>query len=245
MNANIINFDGIRFFNEDYNFIIRLLKKKKGYLAIPAASSLALIEKNLKYKEALQKSTAAIFDSGYFCLLIKILKFINVKKFSGYKFIKNFLSDNYFKKKKILLLDPSTKSSKINNLFLKSKKFKFIKNYICPKYSTNNIFDKNLLNIINNYKPKIIICNIAGGVQEILACYIHRNLKNKTIIICSGAALSFFTGEQAKIGDFYDYFYLGWFKRFLFRPTIFIKRILISIPLIWLVINKKIHILPN
>jgi UDP-N-acetyl-D-mannosaminuronic acid transferase (WecB/TagA/CpsF family) len=113
MNANIINFDGIRFFNEDYNFIIRLLKKKKGYLVIPGASSLVFIEKNLKYKEALQKSTAAIFDSGYFCLLIKILKFINVKKFSGYKFMKNFLSDNYFKKKKNFVI------RSINKIFKK------------------------------------------------------------------------------------------------------------------------------
>jgi UDP-N-acetyl-D-mannosaminuronic acid transferase (WecB/TagA/CpsF family) len=242
MKNKVLNFEKIKFFNAEYNFIIKLLIKKKGYLVMPAASSLVDIARFKNYKIALQKSTAALFDSGYFCIILLIMKFKYFNKFSGYKFIGFFLNDHSLKYKKILCLSPSLRSAKINDLFLKSKNFKFIKNYACPKYNLNNLRDINLLNIINKYKPEIIISNIGGTVQEVLAFYINNNINNKTIIICSGAALSFYTGEQASITPIIDQFYLGWLKRLLFKPKVFYKRIIKSIPLFFLVISKKIVI---
>ena len=38
--------------------------------------------------------------------------------------------------------------------------------------------------------------NIAGGEQEILGAFIRRQLNFKTTIICTGAAISFFTGNR-------------------------------------------------
>jgi N-acetylglucosaminyldiphosphoundecaprenol N-acetyl-beta-D-mannosaminyltransferase len=224
MKVRILSFAKINFFEADYNYIIKLLIKKRGYLVMPAASSLVNIDKDKEYKIALEKSTAALLDSGFFCIILLIKKFKFFEKFSGYRFIDQFLKDNSMKYKKILSLDPSTKSSKINNKFLKSKKFKFIKNYACPKYSVTRVKDINLLKIINKYKPDIIISNIGGGIQEKLAFYISQNIKNQ-IIICSGAAISFFTGEQARITPIVDRLYLGWLKRFFFDPTKFYKRI--------------------
>jgi len=242
MKIRILSFKKINFFEADYNYIIRLLTKKGGFLVMPAASSLVKINSHSQYKRALQQSTAALFDSGFFCIILLTIKFIFFKKFSGYKFISFFLDDKNLKRKTILCLDPSIKSANINNLFLRSKKFKFIKNYICPKYSINNIRDKELLNIINKYKPQIILSNIGGGVQEILASYINKNIYYKPMIICSGAALSFFTGEQANITYLVDKYYLGWLKRLFFNPKIYYKRILSSVPLIYMVIQTKINI---
>jgi hypothetical protein len=133
MSVRVLRFSKINFFEAEYEYIIKLLFKKKGYLVMPAASSLKEIYKNSSYKLALQKSTAALFDSGFFCLLLLITKFIFFNKFSGYKFFKLLSNDNNLKNKKILCLDPSTESAKKNYLFLKSKNFMFISNYICPR----------------------------------------------------------------------------------------------------------------
>ena len=239
MNKKIFHFYGVKFFDVNYKFILRLLNKKKGYLVMPAASSLVDISRNSRYAASLRNSTAAIFDSGFFCLLIKIFKFCNIKKFSGYKFINLFLKDSSVKNKKILLLNSSTKSEKINYVFLKSKKFKYLKSYVCPIYNNRNIVDQKLFNIINIYKPQIIIMNISGGKQEILAHEVIKNVENKMIIICSGAAISFFTGEQAQIGEIYDFLYLGWFKRLLKDPKKYYSRLIKSLNLLTLVFKAS------
>jgi len=242
MKSKIVHFFGIKFFDVNYNFIIRLIKMKKGYLVMPAASALVDVSKNLKYLNSLRNSTAALLDSGFFCILIKIFKFYNVTKFSGYKFIKFFLDDSSLKNKKILLCNSSIKEDKFNYLFLKSKKFKFIKSYVCPMYSNINIIDRKLFNIINIYKPEIILLNIGGGIQEVLAYHIKKNIKIKTIIICSGAAISFFTGTQTKVGDIYDSLYLGWFRRFMDKPYQYSPRIIKSLLLFLVVVKTKIRI---
>ena len=240
----ILNFNGIKFYDVDYKTCLNLLNKKGGYLVIPAASSLSTIEYNKKYYLALKKSTIAIFDSGLFCLSLFLFKNIFFKKFSGYRFIKYFLIDKDVKNKKILLLNPSAQEARYNIKYLKKKKFKFIMSYVCPIYNEKTLSNDLLLfKKINKYKPEIIIINIGGGIQEVLALSIKNNVRLKTICICSGAALSFFTGQGARISDFIDNYYLGWFMRILKNTKIFLKRILKSITLISLVLNSKIHVL--
>ena len=85
--------------------------------------------------------------------------------------------------------------------------------------------------------------NIGGGKQEILGLYLKSNLKIKTTILCTGAAISFFTKDQAPINSFIDKFYLGWFVRLIFNPLIFSKRYLYSLKLIPMVIFSKIKII--
>ena len=56
--------------------------------------------------------------------------------------------------------------------------------------------------------------------------------KQKTIIICTGAAISFLTKVQAPINVFYDKLYLGWLIRFIHKPKSFFPRIIQSFNLI-------------
>ena len=80
----------ITFVNGDYNYIIS--KLYKGCLMIvPSGPGLATIGKDLRYTEAVQFADFAIPDSGYMILLLRIFKGIKIKKFSGYKFLKQFL----------------------------------------------------------------------------------------------------------------------------------------------------------
>jgi UDP-N-acetyl-D-mannosaminuronic acid transferase (WecB/TagA/CpsF family) len=245
MENRIINFLGINFHEAKYQTIINKLKKKGGYLVIPAASALAMYNENKRYQKSLVKSTIAIFDSSFFCFLLLIFKFKKIQKYSGYRFIKNFISDLSMKNKKILLLECSDKDKTINLLYFKSKKFRFVKNYVCPIYNPNSkkIRDKYLIKFVKSYRPKIIISNIGGLIQEPLALYIKNNVKHKCAIICSGAALSFITGSGAKITNFIDYLNLGWLMRIIFDPVTFIPRIFFSLKLVPLVLKNKIKIL--
>jgi N-acetylglucosaminyldiphosphoundecaprenol N-acetyl-beta-D-mannosaminyltransferase len=242
MKIKILKFFGIKFYDIDYKTCLDLLNAKKGYIVMPAASSLSQINNNIIYRKSLQQSTVAIFDSGFFCLCLTFIKFLKFRKFSGYKFLNFFLNDENLKKKKILSLDPSEIDMKLNKYYIKSKKFKLLRNYICPIYNKKKIVDINLLNLINKYKPDYVIINIAGEVQEPLALYIKNNSSCRPVSICTGAAISFFTGSQAKVTDFIDNFYLGWFARILHNPK-YIIRIFQSIKLIRIIFFSKVKVL--
>ena len=230
MKSKIINFYGVKFYNQDFKKLISILDNG-GYLVAPAASALSSIRTNNKYLEALQKSSIAILDSGFFCILLKIFKKKKVKKYSGYLFLKTFIDYLPIKKKKILLVDPNYLESKENLIYLKKKNFNNIKSYIAPIYG-KKIEDYKLLKIINSYKPKYVIINIGGETQEILALFLNKNLKINTSIICTGAAIAFLTKRQAPINDFVDKYYLGWFVRLIYNPRVYFSRILNSLKLI-------------
>ena len=72
--------------------------------------------------------------------------------------------------------------------------------------------------------------------------YQNKNLKKKSIILCTGGAISFFTGDQAPINNFIDKFYLGWLVRLIYNPLIFIKRYIYALKLIPMVFLNKIKI---
>ena len=201
---------------------------KKGLFVFPAGPALASIERYNKYYESVRKADLVFFDSGFFVLLLKILKNINVNKFSGYKFLNLFFI--YLKKNKnktIFCIDPNPKFSQSNKNLFKKLGIKKIYNYLAPKYEIRNFSDQKLLNKIKKISPDFILTNIGGGKQEILGLYLKKNLKKKTTILCTGAAISFFTKDQAPINSWIDKSYLGWLVRMLFNPLIFLKDICI------------------
>ena len=238
-----IIFKNIKFYNINTKnfdkFIIR-----KGLFVFPAGPALASIEESSKYYNSLRKADYAFFDSGFFVLLLKVLKNINVSKFSGYKFLNlffDYLKKN--KKKSVFCVDPNFQFSKSNKDFLKSLGIKKIYNYIAPKYNVDRISDNELLRQIKKVKPDFILTNIGGGRQEILGLYLKEQLKIKTTILCTGAAISFFTKDQAPINAMIDQLYLGWFLRLIFNPIIFLRRYFYSLRLIPMVIFSKIKVI--
>jgi N-acetylglucosaminyldiphosphoundecaprenol N-acetyl-beta-D-mannosaminyltransferase len=221
--TKVITFNGIKFLNlsaRDFPNIIN----KKGLFVFPAAPALINIEKDRIYKNALKNSDIVFFDSGYFVILL-LLKGIIVKKFSGLKFFDLFINYNQIKKNKIFLIDPDFKNSKINKKLFNQNGFKNIKNYVAPVYN-KNFNDQKLLNKIIKFKPRYIFINLGGGIQEKLGLFLKIKLSKLTTIICTGAAISFFTGQQARIPYYIDKIYLGWLFRILYNPKIFLKRYL-------------------
>ena len=206
---------------------------KGGVLVAPAASALTDINNNKDYYKALKNSDIAILDSGFFCILLRVFKQYKVIKLSGFLFLRRFLF-NFKKNKKIFLVNPSIKENKTNSKYLRNLGIRNFKSYISPIYK--KIEDKNLLKKINEFKPHYIMINLGGGIQEILGVYIKNNIKFKSSIMCTGAAIAFLTGEQAPINKYVDRAYLGWLVRFLWNPKKYYKRTLKSFSLIKLFI---------
>ena len=236
MEDNIINFKGIKFYNYNFAKIFTVIDEG-GYLVAPAASALTSISDNKIYHESLIQSDVAILDSGFFCVLLRIFKGKKVTKYSGYLFLKNFLSLNFSKEIKFLSIDPTQEDSKANILYLKSKNITNLKNYVAPQYDSEDIIDNNLLEEINRLQPRYIIVNLSGGIQESLALYIKKNIKHKTSILCTGAAIAFLTKRQAPINDLIDKLYLGWLARIFFNPKKALLRTIKSLDLVKQVIN--------
>lgn len=217
---------------------------RKGLFVFPAGPALASIDHSPKYHESLIKADFVFFDSGFFVLLLRFLKNLKVSKFSGYKFLNlffNYLKKN--KKKSIFCIDPNLKFSRSNKNFLKNLGVQKIYNYLAPDYQLKSLSDKKLLKLIKKFRPDFILTNIGGGKQEILGLYLKKNLKIKTTILCTGAAISFFTKDQAPINSLIDRLYLGWFVRLIFNPLIFSKRYLYSLLLVPMVVFSKIKII--
>ena len=217
---------------------------RKGLFVFPAGPALASIDHSPKYHESLIKADFVFFDSGFFVLLLRFLKNLKVSKFSGYKFLNlffNYLKKN--KKKSIFCIDPNLKFSRSNKNFLKNLGVQKIYNYLAPDYQLKSLSDKKLLKLIKKFRPDFVLTNIGGGKQEILGLYLKKNLKIKTTILCTGAAISFFTKDQAPINNLIDRLYLGWFVRLIFNPLIFSKRYLYSLLLVPMVIFSKIKII--
>ena len=236
---NTIKIFDINFIDEEFKIIKKLLDKG-GLLVLPSGPGLCKIKDDAKYYKSLKNADLVLFDSGYLCLLLKVLKGINVNKFSGYKFFKNFIeSINKKKKQNFFLIDPSHEQSLKNKKFFKMKKINKVCHYVAPVYK-KDIRDLKLLNIIKKKKPKYVIINLGGGTQEILGYYLKKNLRYKPSIICSGAAISFFTKEQAPLNNFLDNIYLGWLIRIIFNPLIFLPRYLSAFKLFFIVLNAKI-----
>ena len=241
--ASKIIFKKITFSNLDYKKFNKYILNK-GLFVFPAGPALATINDSKEYHESIRKADFVFFDSGFFVLLLKIFKNVSVDKFSGYKFLNlffNYLKKN--KKKKIFCIDPNLNFSYSNKQYIKNLGVKKVYNYVAPKYNPKKIIDKKLLKLINKIKPNIIVINIGGGIQEILGLYLREKLRIKSTILCTGGAISFFTGDQAPINSFVDKYYLGWLIRLIFNPTIFFKRYFLGLKLVPMVIFNKVRII--
>ena len=199
MNKNkIVKIFGINFIDAKYKTIKSLLDKG-GLLVLPSGPGLSDIKNNTEYHKALKNADIALFDSGYLSLLLR-LKGIKVNKFSGYHFFKKLIvSLQNERNKKIFLVDPNHKQSKINKEFLQSKKISKIYQYVAPLYKKNKIQDLKLLNKIKKIRPEYIIINIGGGVQEILGNYLE--FKEHDASFIRYLAASFSCKAAIKAGD--------------------------------------------
>ena len=81
--------------------------------------------------------------------------------------------------------------------------------------------------------------NLAGGKQEVLGAWLRERLEPSPGIVCTGAAVAFLAGTQAKIPVWADRSGLGWLMRCLYEPRKFIPRYWSALPLLGMVARYR------
>ena len=235
----------IRFIDAKFSELFDELNKG-GSMVVPAAPALANINVDKRYHQSLISSNFAIFDSGFLCLALLVMKGVKVQRISGLEFIREFLKEiKNFPQNSIFLVDPSSSDSEANRSLLENYKYTLSNSYqyIAPNYGTDEIEDDFLLNLLSNLKPKYIMINIGGGVQEKLGAYLQKNLFDfNPSIICTGAAIAFLTGKQTKIPVIVDKLYLGWLARCLSNHKRFVPRYIQGFKILPLLLKEKIDL---
>ena len=232
---------GISFFNGSSQEALLALHKNGGLLTAPSGPGLANIPNDRVYYESLLNSDIVIPDSGYMVMVWNLISGNKIKRLSGLKLIDTFLDEfSVIVNDTILLINPTKEEEDANIALLNSKGFNVTKknSYIAPFYS-KVIIDPQLLQIIELKKPKWILINIGGGVQEILGYYLKKTVTYNPAILCTGAAIAFKTGKQVNIPKWADQLFLGWLIRILSNPSVYLPRYLSSFKLFFILLKYK------
>ena len=242
---HLFNLFNIPFINGDYqNAYDKLVKGQ--FMVVPSGPGLSTIDKEEKYWNALKGADFAIPDSGLMIILARLFFNLRIKKLSGPKFLRLFLKEEVLKKQGVLFsVDPSEQESKVNNKYLNDVGVNIGKtnHYVSPFYDKKDISDEKLIEILESLeiRPKFLLLNLGGGVQERLGFYIKKNLSYKIGIICTGAAIAFETGQQARLPKWLDDLYLGWLVRIFQNPKQFSKRYFNAFRLVYVFYLCKIN----
>ncbi len=226
MSTNTVKILGINFFNGEVADVVDRVKRG-GLLVVPAAPALSTINTDKQYYRSLQNADIVIPDSGYMSMLWNLTNRTKINRISGLEFLVAFLADESVKtSSQIIMVDPREKEAYLNLRFMQQKGFAIDEesSYIAPMYAKEKVEDPALLQIIQERKPKYVIINLGGGVQEKLGNYLQANLNYEPGIICTGAAIAFLTGQQANIPIWADKLYIGWLFRCMEKPNLFIPR---------------------
>ena len=235
----------INFINGIYSEAFSRLREGN-FMVVPSGPGLSTIDKDIKYWEALRGADFAIPDSSLMVILARFFLNLKVKKLSGPKFFRKFVNEKILQQHAMLFcVDPNVSESKRNRQYLNSKGIPITSEYqyVSPYYKKDNIVDYKLLEILESLqeKPRFLLINVGGGVQERLGYFIKNNLSYKIGIICTGAAIAFETGSRAKLPKWIDNMYLGWLARIIQHPKLFLMRFLKAFRLVYVFYLCKIN----
>jgi UDP-N-acetyl-D-mannosaminuronic acid transferase (WecB/TagA/CpsF family) len=181
----------------------------------------------------------AIVDGGYVALILRVLG-RRVPRISGLQILEKTIDNSgegvvSMKKRKILWVVPSAEEESRIQSYLAGKGFAEERQsfYQAPFYQNDTEFkDEILIDKVRTSAPDWVVICLGGGRQEKLGYYLRQSHEgggerpNGPAIICTGAAIAFFTGGQAKIPKWADRLYLGWFFRICEKPRVFLPRYL-------------------
>jgi UDP-N-acetyl-D-mannosaminuronic acid transferase (WecB/TagA/CpsF family) len=217
---------GINFFVGGMSELLELCAEGR-FIVVPAAPALADLPTDSAYRESVEKSDFAITDSAFMVLLWRFLTRQNLRRISGLKFLRGLLAGTELHKTgSSLWVMPSKHEMEVNLAWLNQNDCPVTPEecFVAPIYPKGAISDASMLSWVETHKPRYIIINLGGGVQERLGFYLKEKLSYRPSIICVGAAVAFLSGLQANIPAWADTWMLGWLFRCLHAPRKFIPR---------------------
>jgi exopolysaccharide biosynthesis WecB/TagA/CpsF family protein len=216
---------GVNFFIGDvWEAVDRV--SRGGLLVVPAAPALKDIALNLRYREALTGADVVIPDSAFMVLTWNLVEGDSISRLSGLKYLRELLKRSDLREPgNTLWVMARPESAKKNLAWLSEQGIEVPDEciYNAPLYGPN-VLDENLRLRINELRPQHVVITVGGGVQECLGLYLKQNLSYLPAIHCIGAAIAFLSGDQVRIPEWADRFYLGWLFRCLSSPKTYVRR---------------------
>ena len=237
---------GIQFFGGTSREAVEEITRTGGLLVAPAAPSMINLCRDEDYRRALLSAELAIADSGFMVLLWKLFTGENVPRISRLEHVKRLLEHESVGPAGSVVWVVATDASREKLLdFLQSEisavsvsEVSFPNVYVAPKYG-RPVEDEVLLALVRQTRPKHIVIAVGGGIQDKLGQYLLEQLDDRPAVHCIGAALGFLTGDQVRIPDWADKYYVGWFFRALAQPRVFIPRFWSTRKLPWLIFQWR------
>ncbi|MGH8046386.1 MAG: WecB/TagA/CpsF family glycosyltransferase, partial [Chthoniobacterales bacterium] len=168
--------------------------------------------------------------SGYVALLMALEFRKSVARISGLYFLQGLFDRRgpvAIRSRRILWVLPSQDEEERLRGFLAREDFDMDRQgfYQAPFYAKAEDFeDAALWKLAEEFSPEWVIVCIGGGRQEKLACRMRGHFQRRFRIACTGAAIAFFTGGQARIPTWADRMCLGWLFRIFENPKVFVRR---------------------
>lgn len=228
---------GVNFYIGDVQGAIRRLERG-GLLVVPSAPSLKDVARNDDYREALTNADLAIADSAFMVMVWNFLQGDSITRLSGLKYLKGLLQEDDVRAPgNTLWIMAGSVSSRKNLDWLWSKGIEVPQKcvYQAPMYGSK-VEDNELIERLQALRPKHVVITLGGGTQERLGLYLKRNLDFLPAIHCIGAAIAFLSGDQVRIPEWADRFYLGWLFRCMSSPRRYVPRYFSApqlVPLLW------------
>jgi UDP-N-acetyl-D-mannosaminuronic acid transferase (WecB/TagA/CpsF family) len=159
-------------------------------------------------------------------LLWNLIDSNRIPKLSGLKYLRALVDEPEFKKLgNTFWVMPTAASAQRNLRWLRGNGVNVANEdvYLAPLYG-QTISDEELLERIEERRPKHIVLGVGGGTQERLGLYLKQHLSYRPAIHCIGAAIGFLSGDQVHIPVWADTLGLGWLCRTMSDPKRFVPR---------------------
>jgi len=217
---------GVRFFVGDAQGAIDVVSQRGGLVVVPAAPALKNLAVDKGYREALLGADFAIADSAFMVVLWNLIDQNRIPKLSGLKYLRALIEEPDFRKVgNTFWVMPTAGAAQPNLRWLRQNGVSVANEdvYLAPLYG-QTISDEELLDRIEERRPRHIVLGVGGGTQERLGLYLKQQLSYHPAIHCIGAAIAFLSGDQVHIPVWADTLGLGWLYRTVADPKRFLPR---------------------
>ena len=217
---------GVRFFVGDAEGAIGAVSQNGGLVVVPAAPALKNLAADKGYRDALIGADFAIADSAFMVLLWNLIDKNRIPKLSGLKYLRALVIEPEFRMRgSTFWVMPTAASARRNLTWLRENGVAVANEdvYLAPLYGPV-VCDEDLLERLEERRPKHIVIGVGGGTQEQLGLYLKQNLTYRPAIHCIGAAIAFLSGDQVRIPEWADTLGLGWLYRTMADPKRFFPR---------------------
>ncbi len=229
----------MRFYISDLEGLLELMDGG-GLVVVPSAPVMVRLADDPAHREALEGADFAVTDSAYMVLLWLLRTGERVRRISGLRLLRGLLGRGRFRGRgETFWVMPSEEDSAANVAWLRGRGLEVSgeDTYVAPIYpGAGPVNDDRLLGLVSERRPRLVVIALSGGVQERLGWGLRRRLGYNPTILCTGGAIAFLSGRQARIPVWADRLALGWLLRFLAAPRAFaakLKGVQRLAPMIW------------